>query len=156
MEPAIWTSSARFRDELVRLALHAGCAAHFTTEYIAGEHRGVVDGTAIISNYASYKVCYPLSGMRSGHAEPILHVSRDISRVEYTGRTWCVTVPHGLIIVRRIKVNGKGVVEYASKPVIVGNCGGLGHRITACPKLEREKKAGGAKKDYLGAGGGEM
>jgi ATP-dependent RNA helicase DDX41 len=35
-------------------------------------------------------------------------------------------------------------------------CGGLGHRITACPKLERERKnLTGTKKDFLGAGGGD-
>lgn len=35
-------------------------------------------------------------------------------------------------------------------------CGGLGHRITECPKLERERKQlTGVKKDFLGSGGGE-
>jgi ATP-dependent RNA helicase DDX41 len=34
-------------------------------------------------------------------------------------------------------------------------CGGLGHRITNCPKLEQQKKAAGPKKDMLSGGGGE-
>ena len=39
-------------------------------------------------------------------------------------------------------------------------CGGLGHRIMDCPKLEQQQKetAAGARKDYFGSGGygGEM
>ena len=38
-------------------------------------------------------------------------------------------------------------------------CGGLGHRATACPKLENENKQAVRKnKDYFGSGGfgGEM
>jgi ATP-dependent RNA helicase DDX41 len=34
-------------------------------------------------------------------------------------------------------------------------CGGLGHRITECPKLDRERKQiSGVKRDFLGEGGG--
>jgi ribosomal protein L37AE/L43A len=36
--------------------------------------------------------------------------------VIYTGRTWCVNVPHGLIVVRRVSNVGP------STPMIVGNC----------------------------------
>jgi ATP-dependent RNA helicase DDX41 len=37
-------------------------------------------------------------------------------------------------------------------------CGGLGHRIADCPKLETQSRQNAQKKDYFGAGGygGEM
>jgi ATP-dependent RNA helicase DDX41 len=35
-------------------------------------------------------------------------------------------------------------------------CGGPGHRITECPKLDRDRKQlAGVKKDFIGRGGGE-
>ena len=54
---------------------------------------------------------------------PILVCKTDVRRVsDYTGRVWCVTVPHGLIVAQRAKKNDEDVVTYASRPVIVGNC----------------------------------
>jgi ATP-dependent RNA helicase DDX41 len=155
-EFAIWTSSARFRDEIMRLALHAGCAASFTAEHLAGEHGNEIHGVDIISNRASWMVRYSAAGMRGGYAEPILHMRRDVRAVPYTGRTWCVTVPHGLLVVRRTVRDAEGTVVKASKPVIIGNCSGLGHRITECPKLDRERRTlAGPPKDALGSRGGE-
>ena len=54
---------------------------------------------------------------------PILVCKTDVRRVDdYTGRVWCVTVPHGLIVAQRAKTNDMGVVTYSSRPIIVGNC----------------------------------
>ena len=54
---------------------------------------------------------------------PTLHSKTDVRRVDdYVGRVWCVTVPTGLIVVQRVKKNGKGVVTYATRPIVVGNC----------------------------------
>ena len=122
-EPTIYTSSAVFRDEIVRLALHAGRAGYFTVKYIAGEHRGVSRwGKPIIANFTLWRVSYAASKQ---YTQPVLYQQRDVKEVEYTGRTWCVTVPHGLIVVRRAAVDpATATVINASKPIIVGNCPG--------------------------------
>ena len=58
---------------------------------------------------------------------PTLHRQRDVRRVDdYDGRVWCVTVPTGLIVVQRAKKDDQGVVTFASRPVVIGNC------ITVC------------------------
>jgi hypothetical protein len=44
------------------------------------------------------------------------HSEINTKEVSYSGRTWCVNVPHGLIVVRRISNMGP------SLPIIVGNC----------------------------------
>lgn len=119
-ENAIFTSSVRFRDEIIRLALHAGYAASFHLMYEAGAHRGVIAGKDVIANHDNWKVSYNCGAQ---YAEPNLRSKRDISIVEYTGRTWCVTVPHGFIMARRAHFEPtKGYVTKASKPLIMGNC----------------------------------
>jgi DNA-directed RNA polymerase II subunit RPB2 len=101
----IYTSSVRFRDEVVRLCLHAGYAAHFFNV------RRDSDVWAV-----SYRE-------GAAHANPALSGKRDIKQVAYSGRTWCVSVPHGLIITRRAHADAaSGVVLKASLPVVMGNC----------------------------------
>ena len=121
----IFTSGADFRDEIVRLSLHAGYAARFDVQYRAGDHRGYDEaGQAIIAQHDGWAVSY------SNHpptAEPVLRNQRDIEAVNLpSGRpvpVWCVTVPpHHLIIARRVRTNGEGVVTQASRPIVVGNC----------------------------------
>ena len=52
--------------------------------------------------------------------------------VTYTGRTWCVNVPHGFIVARRATTQD-GVVVKASVPVILGNCV-IGHGMAEFTK----------------------
>ncbi len=115
----IWTSSARFRDELVRLMLHAGYSVHFTPEYVAGAHRGFIDGKAVVANHTSWKVCYTDN---PSHAEPTVDVGTGVTSVPYIGRTWCVTMPHGFIVTRRARRGNDGRVQQASRPTVLGNC----------------------------------
>ena len=58
----------------------------------------------------------------SSLAEPVLHQERDVKTVQYSGRVWCVTLPHGFIITRRAVSNYEGIVTKASVPIIMGNC----------------------------------
>ena len=129
----IYTSGHAFRDEIVRLALHAGYAVRFRLMYKKGDHRGYdAGGTAFIANHDSWAVTY------NDHvfsAEPILYNHRDIQRLDRpaTVPVWCVTVPpHNLIFARRATRNAKGVVTHASKPIVVGNC--LGVAADVAPK----------------------
>ena len=129
----IYTSGHAFRDEIVRLALHAGYAVHFRLMYKEADHRGYgAGGTACIANHDSWAVTY------NDHvfsAEPILYNHRDIQRLDRptTVPVWCVTVPpHNLIFARRATRNAEGVVTHASKPIVVGNC--LGVAADVAPK----------------------
>ena len=125
-ENAIYTSSVRFRDEIERLALHAGYSTHFELKYEEGSNRGVINGKDVIANDDNWKVSY--NSYRQ-YSEPNLKQKRDVSRVSYSGRTWCVTVPHDFIIVRRAflnnavseKIKNKKVMK-ASRPILSPNC----------------------------------
>lgn len=54
--------------------------------------------------------------------ERSVELKKSVAEVPYTGKTWCVTMPHGHIVVRRVKLNADGEVLMSSKPTIVGNC----------------------------------
>ena len=129
----IFTSGVTFRDDIVRLALHAGYSARFSLEYKKGAHRGysAVDGTANIAEHDGWAVSYT---DHDSAADPVLWNHRDIKRCAVpsgvTVPVWCVTVPpHHLIITRRVNKNANGVVTQASKPVVVGNCVAAGSLV---------------------------
>ena len=128
----IFTSSARFRDEIVRLCLHAGYAARFYSMYLASQSRGIShNGCEIVANYDAWAVSYPEGAQ---YANPVLYSKRDIKQIAYSGRTWCVSLPHGFIITRRAYADpATGVVLKASLPVIMGNCV-IAHGITEFTK----------------------
>jgi len=93
----IYTSSHKFRDDVVRLYLHCGYSSHFE----------------ISQNL--WKISYT-------NIDPILHSNNDVKKVQYTGLTWCVTMPHGFIITRRAKRDSNDIVVEASRPIITGQC----------------------------------
>lgn len=103
----IFTQGIASRDDLLRLCLHAGYAAHF--------HR--VQSTG--ADQDCWAVSYPED---PAWAEPILVRRETVKEVQYSGRTFCVTVPSGLIVVRRASRDAAGRVTRASAPVILGNC----------------------------------
>ena len=115
----IFTSSARFRDEIERLALHAGYSPYSTIGYLAGTVRGYYNNTPIIANHTSWIVNFPENKQFS---EPTLKRKEgDIRLIKYSGRTWCVSMPSTFVVVRRAKCI-HGVISHASRPVVLGNC----------------------------------
>jgi len=119
-ENSIYTSSARFRDEIVRIALHAGYSPHYRLVYEKGAHRGIINGKNVIANHDNWRVSYDTSPQ---YAEPNLRAKRDIKVVKYTGRTWCVKMPHDFIIVRRAHFDKeRGIVTKSSRPLMEKNC----------------------------------
>lgn len=115
----IYMSSVRFRDEVLRLCLHAGYSVRFKSMYLKGESRGIdkKSGKEFVATKDAWAVDYAVKNV----IRPALKSQRDIKKVTYTGRTWCVTVPHGFIVTRRAhEVNG--VITKASRPTIQGNC----------------------------------
>jgi len=128
----IWTSSARFRDEIMRLALHAGYSAHFTVQHNVGDVKGEdKEGRPIVARHTGWKVSYTNTHRAS---EPTLNTRRDMKRTTYNGLTWCVTMPHGFIITRRAQRDGSGCVIKASRPIITGQC--IPSRMTIAQLME--------------------
>lgn len=118
----IYTSSVRFRDELVRLCLHAGYAPRFTLMYRAGTVRGIRNDVTIQAKYDNWRVSYADPDSHNPmFAKPTIHCERDVKTVIYTGRTWCVAVPHGFIITRRAHKENN-IITKVSVPIIMGNC----------------------------------
>jgi hypothetical protein len=116
----IYTSSMRFRDEIMRLALHSGYSTNFKMLYATGDNRGSIGGgPPIIARHDSWLISY--TDMQK-FSEPILYAKRDIKVRKYNGLTWCVEMPHGFIITRRVVRNETGNVRQASRPIIVKNC----------------------------------
>lgn len=128
----IWTSSMRFRDEILRLALHAGFSAHFTIQHQIGDIKSEdKEGRPIVARHTGWKVLYTNTPRAS---EPTLNVRRDIKKTIYSGITWCVTMPHGFIITRRAVRDNSGVVIQASRPIITGQC--IPSRMTIAQLME--------------------
>jgi hypothetical protein len=89
-------------------------------KYEKGSDRGQINGKEVVANHDAWRVSYN-SGVQ--YAEPNLRASRDIKKVTHIGRTWCVTVPHDFVIVRRAHYDeSKGYVTLASRPLVTGNC----------------------------------
>ena len=109
----IYTSSAHFRDEVMQLMVHAGFSAVF---HDAGH----------IATVPSWRIEYNETlGSGSFGAQPVFRPAKDMEKRVHNGPLWCVTVPNGLIIARRAKVEEvKGGVQVvaASRAVVVGNC----------------------------------
>ena len=93
----IYTSSVKFRDDVVRLYLHCGYSSYFEI------------------SQQLWKISYTDN-------DPILQSCDNVKKVQYTGLTWCVTMPHGFIITRRAKRDSNNVVIEASRPIITGQC----------------------------------
>ena len=93
----ILTKCTRFRDKIMRLAIHCGYSCHFEFENDL------------------WKVSY------TNASDHILHPN-NVKKIEYKGLTWCVTMPHGFIITRRAIRNQENVVVEASRPIITGQC----------------------------------
>ena len=127
-ESVIITSGYTLRDDIIRLALHAGYSARFKLFRKAGDHTGYdAAGAAIVAQHDGWEVLYN-DGL--ARAQPVLRNHRDIKRIDVPGgvQTWCVTVPpHNLIVTRRVTRNTDGAVTQASRPIVIGNCWGNTH-----------------------------
>jgi serine/threonine protein kinase len=103
------TRSARFRDELLRVLLHAGFAAHFVSA-----------GAGAWALRFSERDAAPLRRSAGDHV-------RRLSAAEmhqYRGdATWCCTMSRGFVVTRRARAGkrGDGAVVRASQPTIQGN-----------------------------------
>jgi len=117
----IGTSSVRFRDEVVQLALLAGYSVVFWRHTKAGDALNEnIRRVQIRATVDHWSVSYTEAQRR---IQPRL-AAAECRRLSLTGTVWCVTVPTKaqLIMVRRVlETTADGVVVRASRPVIVGN-----------------------------------
>ena len=105
----IYTHSAEIRDLVVRLGLHAGYSCDF--RYLLSPHSHKNTEYWMVSYKDDEDDKYKLAR------------KRDIKKKLYTGRTWCVTVPHGFVIARRAHFDeNKNCIVKASRSVITSNC----------------------------------
>ena len=129
----IGTSSARFRDEIARLAIHAGYSVEFWLAKEKGKEKNRNShGVLIVAQHHRYKVSYSENQRR---IHPKLHVPTQCKVVQRTGTVWCVQVPTAqqLIMFRRVlNTDAHGTISAASRGVIVGNT-----RITDPEIMER-------------------
>ena len=118
---SIYTSSARFRDEVVLVCTHAGYATCFSRTVKKGDHNGVNEyGVDIVATEDGWRVDY---SEETRCTEPKLIIGDHIKAVSKTGTVWCVEVPtkDQLIMFRRVLQVEDGVVIKAARPVVVGN-----------------------------------
>jgi hypothetical protein len=109
-----YTSSIEERDATMIRNINAGYSSHF-----------------IKTDDGKWKISYTA---KTSIAQPTLNTKRDIKKTTYNGRTWCVTMPHGFIITRRVVRNEEGVAIEASRPIITGQC--IPSRMTIAQLLE--------------------
>ena len=109
-----YTSSIEERDATMIHNINAGYSSHF-----------------IKTDDCKWKISYTA---KTSIAQPTLNTKRDIKKTTYNGRTWCVTMPHGFIITRRVVRNEEGVAMEASRPIITGQC--IPSRMTIAQLLE--------------------
>ncbi|RYG49975.1 hypothetical protein EON67_06125, partial [archaeon] len=108
-ESVFCTPSEHLRDDVLRLALHAGFSAHF-------------DAVRADASHCTWVVrwCAPDTAERDTH--PVLDTARDVKATTFSGRTWCVTMPSGFIMARRVSLAAdSGALVAASRPLIIGN-----------------------------------
>lgn len=130
----VHTSGTYFRNQIARLALHAGCIAHSSSSImecasgaVGRAARGDDDGDdgntkpAIVATQGNWScVHYSTPGEKNDAAANEAAFCRsEIKKDEnYNGGSWCVTMPCGNIIVRRVSA------QQQSMALAVGNCPG--------------------------------
>jgi hypothetical protein len=142
---SIYSSSTKFRDQLMQLMLHAGFSVYSDLMYRSGTIRGyVVDGKIVSVSKATglHQLNYPIEttsdvwsinwvvstdDTNNNICMPSMirntAVKEQVYSRERDGRLWCVEVHHPdhLIFAQRA-VRYEGVVTKQSQPIIVGNC----------------------------------
>ncbi|KAJ2632230.1 DExD/H-box ATP-dependent RNA helicase dhh1 [Coemansia sp. RSA 1290] len=106
----ICTSSARFRDEIQKLALHAGYSSFFRLVRRASAPSAYFDQWVV----SCVEAPQPLTACKAGG---------DIKYARRVDASWCATMPSGFVVVRRAMVNEHTKeITHASVPTIQGNC----------------------------------
>lgn len=104
---SITTPSSHFRDEIIRLCLHAGFSSSFGR----------------LPSSRSQDIWRVIYSEAKQETEPVLSHQTDVAVQKVHGVVWCVTVPpHHLVITRKAFANTAGIVTKATRPIVVGQC----------------------------------
>jgi hypothetical protein len=118
----IYTSSARFRDEIQRLALFAGCTSKWERRFEARSSHGTnKQGVLIVATVDAWQVSFTDYKTRT---QPVLSCSKEMKVIKCAPKpVWCVSAPtpEQLIIVRRVTRVENGIAVEASRPIVMGN-----------------------------------
>jgi hypothetical protein len=120
----IYTSSPRFRDEIVHLSMHAGFTATYQRRKPAGTQGTKVkngEETVITSKHDAYEVTYSATRLSSTTAFEIHGNCHD---EVHHGTVWNVDVPndvHQIFVRMTLTRNEHGVITSASRPIIAGD-----------------------------------
>ena len=115
----IFTSSRRFRDDIMQIGINAGFAVSVAVNADEGDHM-VIKGKRRVKNAVNWKVF--LSEKQATATVP----RSDLQAVTHRGTVWCVTVPpHHTILVRRLVAStcpdtGRPIIM-PSRPIWMGN-----------------------------------
>jgi hypothetical protein len=109
----VYTSSARFRDEIIQAGLHAGYSGYYAIN--------------TDKNPSDWKVSF---SDQMG-ATAVFDCSTEVHSTVYSGKVHCISVPNGLIFARRVKCNSDNEITLASRAVIIGQC-------PTCPKEQTQ------------------
>jgi hypothetical protein len=140
----ISTSHPHFRDQVARLATHAGYIVHATCLYRAGAvRRSAVAATeteparsAIVAKRDNWNLHFSAPGAKNATAKAVINKTC-ITKVEgYSAGSYCVTMPSGNIVVRRV---GDGKIY---QTMMIGNCPGhLRTRHAETGAILKERRA---------------
>lgn len=117
----IATSSVKFRDQIMRLAIHCGEAVYANRKYYsAGAVRRVANANATVDSW-NVQYSQPVKS-----ATPSIKKTHIQKLEDYKGGCWCVTTPSSNIIVRRRPPPNSDIV---ARPIIISNCVWTGNAI---------------------------
>ena len=114
---SIYTSSIRFRDELMRFLCHAGYSTYFYRYRRRGQRVNSVDGRVIRARHDGWSIDY-----HDNNIEEVLQCKRDVTASQYDGTVYCVTVPNHLVFAQRVQAVENGRIISVSRTTITGQC----------------------------------
>ena len=113
----IYTSSVRFRDELMRFLCHAGFSTHFYRYRRRGQTVSSVKDHVIRARHDGWAVEY-----HDNNIEEVLQCKRDVTPSQYDGTVYCVKVPNHLVFAHRVQAVENGRIISVSRTIVIGQC----------------------------------
>ena len=113
----IYTSSIRFRDELMRFLFHAGYSTYFYRYRRRRQLVRSVNGRVIRARHDGWSIDY-----HDNNIEEVLQCKRDVTASQYDGAVYCVTVPNHLVFAQRVQAVENGRIISVSRTTITGQC----------------------------------
>lgn len=129
--PMYDTSSIKLKNDIQRLALHAGWAANAYVRYPAG-WKTKIEGKEVTANYDAWRITIVKTQLKPAVNKHIkgqqywVDPKTDIDHTDegISDFVYCVTVPSGVIYVKRFFYNN----EISERPVWCGNCFSIGQK----------------------------